>query len=176
MQCRYISETWLYILSFLSIFRSFDSSEGNGLDINCSSNSQPCRRLKWHDTESSYGHLLGLWLHFMGSSVNVSPLGTPSTLGLLYSAVVPYDSYYAYNIWICTCSLEIIYCSLYIDIQSLSCCLPMHRVTQWWNTCLSTNCNRPSRLIISAQRSISILFVSNIYPCILFSEPSMYVQ
>jgi hypothetical protein len=37
-------------------------------------NSQPCRELKWHATESSYGHLCGLWLHCMGPSIDVSPL------------------------------------------------------------------------------------------------------
>ena len=125
LQCCYIYKAWLYILissgyilcsehgnietkylqcnaaTFLrhdyiyshflpSSVGSVDSSEWNGLDINCSSNSQPCRELKW--------------LHFMASSIDVSPLSTSSTLGLLYSAVVPYDSYYACNIWICTCS------------------------------------------------------------------------
>ena len=186
LQCCYISKAWLYILisngyilcsehgnietkylqcnaaTFLrhdyiyshflpSSVGSVDSSEWNGLDINCSSNSQPCRELKW--------------LHFMASSIDVSPLST-STLGLLYSAVVPYDSYYACNIWISTCSRKnYILQSIYWHSKAF-CCLHTHRITQWWSTCLSTNCNRPTRLVISAQRSISILSVLNIYPCI----------
>ena len=169
LQCNvatFLRHDYIYSHFLPSSVGSVDSSEWNGLDINCSSNSQPCRELNWHDTESSYGHLLGLWLHFMGSSFDVSPLGTSSTLGLLYSAVVPYDSYYACNIWICTCSRKnYILQSIYWHSKAF-CCLHTHSITQWWSTCLSTNCNRPTRLIISAQRSISILSVSNIYPCI----------
>jgi len=93
LQCNvatFLRHDYIYSHFLPSSVGSVDSSEWNGLDINCSSNSQPCRELKW--------------LHFMASSIDVSPLSTSSTLGLLYSAVVPYDSYYACNIWISTCS------------------------------------------------------------------------
>ena len=87
LQCNaatFLRHDYIYSHFFPSSVGCMDSPEGNGLDINCSSNSQPCSELKWHATEASYGHLLGLWLHFMGSSTDVSPLST--------SAVVPYDS------------------------------------------------------------------------------------
>jgi len=110
LQCCYISMTWLYIL--ISNGYILCSEHGNietkylqhnaatflrhgYIYISRSSNSWPCHELKWHATESSYGHLLGLWMHFMGSSIDVSPLSTYFCFTIFVA--VPYNSYIKYT-------------------------------------------------------------------------------